>query len=135
MYEYNYEILDWSRRMNWIRFVFNNLQIVVRVIDVKYLLCVSFSVNRGFGFITFADPASVDKVLAQGNHELDGKKVSIRNYCTTKNIFLEIEEPRNAKYFYLCIFFITYSYINVRSRMYTNISIPLKFFPFPIIAI
>lgn len=121
--------------MNWIRFVFNNLQIVVRVIDVKYLLCVSFSVNRGFGFITFADPASVDKVLAQGNHELDGKKVSIRNYCTTKNIFLEIEEPRNAKCFYLCIFFITYSYINVRSRMYTNISIPLKFFPFPIIAI
>jgi hypothetical protein len=30
---------------------------------------------RGFGFITFADPASVDKVLAQGSHELDGKKV------------------------------------------------------------
>lgn len=31
---------------------------------------------RGFGFITFGDPASVDKVLAQGTHELDGKKVS-----------------------------------------------------------
>ncbi|XP_043272061.1 RNA-binding protein Musashi homolog Rbp6 isoform X3 [Venturia canescens] len=30
---------------------------------------------RGFGFITFADPASVDKVLSQGNHELDGKKI------------------------------------------------------------
>jgi RNA-binding protein Musashi len=30
---------------------------------------------RGFGFITFTDPASVDKVLAQGTHELDGKKV------------------------------------------------------------
>lgn len=32
---------------------------------------------RGFGFITFGDPSSVDKVLAQGTHELDGKKVSI----------------------------------------------------------
>ncbi|KAH1000113.1 hypothetical protein HUJ04_000041 [Dendroctonus ponderosae] len=31
---------------------------------------------RGFGFITFTDPSSVDKVLAQGTHELDGKKVS-----------------------------------------------------------
>lgn len=31
--------------------------------------------SRGFGFITFADPGSVDKVLAQGTHELDGKKI------------------------------------------------------------
>ncbi|CAK1552185.1 unnamed protein product [Leptosia nina] len=31
--------------------------------------------SRGFGFITFGDPASVDKVLAQGTHELDGKKI------------------------------------------------------------
>lgn len=30
---------------------------------------------RGFGFITFADPASVDKVLAQESHDLDGKKI------------------------------------------------------------
>lgn len=39
----------------------------------KYL-CFDF---RGFGFITFADPASVDKVLAQEQHELDGKKVEM----------------------------------------------------------
>ncbi|GIY85278.1 hypothetical protein CEXT_384341 [Caerostris extrusa] len=31
----------------------------------------------GFGFVTFADPTSVDKVLASGTHELDGKKVSL----------------------------------------------------------
>lgn len=37
-----------------------------------------FYIFRGFGFITFGDPSSVDKVLAQGIHELDGKKVSCR---------------------------------------------------------
>lgn len=31
--------------------------------------------SRGFGFVTFADPSSVDKVLAAGPHELDGKKI------------------------------------------------------------
>ena len=33
--------------------------------------------SRGFGFVTFSDPNSVDKVLAAGSHELDGKKVSL----------------------------------------------------------
>lgn len=31
--------------------------------------------SRGFGFITFRDPASVEKVLAQATHELDQKKI------------------------------------------------------------
>ena len=31
--------------------------------------------SRGFGFVTFSDPNSVDKVLAHGLHDLDGKKV------------------------------------------------------------
>ncbi|CAA84667.2 RNA-binding protein Musashi homolog 1 [Caenorhabditis elegans] len=30
---------------------------------------------RGFGFITFVDPSSVDKVLNNREHELDGKKI------------------------------------------------------------
>lgn len=37
-------------------------------------------IHRGFGFITFDDPSSVDKVLAHGTHELDGKKVSIKMF-------------------------------------------------------
>ncbi|ELT93572.1 hypothetical protein CAPTEDRAFT_180669 [Capitella teleta] len=31
--------------------------------------------SRGFGFVTFSDPASVDKVLANGPHELDSKVI------------------------------------------------------------
>ncbi|KAG5883772.1 hypothetical protein JTB14_031998 [Gonioctena quinquepunctata] len=38
-------------------------------------MAVPISTPRGFGFITFTDPGSVDKVLAQGTHELDGKKI------------------------------------------------------------
>ena len=46
------------------------------------LILISFSFSlflassRGFGFVTFSDPNAVDKVLAHGTHDLDGKKVS-----------------------------------------------------------
>lgn len=31
--------------------------------------------SRGFGFVTYVDPGSMDKVLADGPHNIDGKKV------------------------------------------------------------
>ena len=34
-----------------------------------------FRRSRGFGFITFSDPASVEKVLSFSVHQLDGKNV------------------------------------------------------------
>lgn len=46
-----------------------------RLMAAKPFLSISSFPRRGFGFITFGDPSSVDKVLAQGTHELDGKKV------------------------------------------------------------
>ena len=32
--------------------------------------------SRGFGFVMFVNDASIDAVVAQGGHELDGKAVS-----------------------------------------------------------
>ena len=42
--------------------------------DNNETLLVMFS-YRGFGFVTFVDPAIVDKVVSS-SHELDNKKVS-----------------------------------------------------------
>ncbi|XP_055433523.1 RNA-binding protein Musashi homolog 2 isoform X1 [Bubalus kerabau] len=48
--------------------------------------------SRGFGFVTFADPASVDKVLGQPHHELDSKtidpKVAFPRRAQPKGTFL-----------------------------------------------
>lgn len=33
--------------------------------------------SRGFGFVTFSDPANVSLVLQNGPHQLDGRTVSI----------------------------------------------------------
>ena len=35
----------------------------------------SFQRSRGFGFISFTNPDSVDRVLAVSSHILDGKKI------------------------------------------------------------
>jgi RNA-binding protein Musashi len=35
--------------------------------------------SRGFGFVTFSAPSTVDRVLAEKNHELDGKKKLTRS--------------------------------------------------------
>uniref|UniRef100_A0A915DKY8 RRM domain-containing protein n=1 Tax=Ditylenchus dipsaci TaxID=166011 RepID=A0A915DKY8_9BILA len=48
---------------------------------------------RGFGFITFADPSSVDKVLADEVHELDGKKID------PKVAFPKRTQPKTKKVF------------------------------------
>ena len=32
---------------------------------------------RGFGFVTFAEPASVQAVLTDGPHDIDNKKVDV----------------------------------------------------------
>ncbi|CAF4774720.1 unnamed protein product [Pieris macdunnoughi] len=56
--------------------VIPNLIICVFHVEFRNYQEYLFVAEWGFGFITFGDPASVDKVLAQGTHELDGKKVS-----------------------------------------------------------
>ena len=35
--------------------------------------------SRGFGFVTFAEPVNVQRVLADGPHELDGRTVRTRD--------------------------------------------------------
>ena len=40
--------------------------------------------NRGFGFVTFANAASVSKVLGQAEHFIDNKRVDPKQ-ATTKN--------------------------------------------------
>ncbi|XP_037068203.1 RNA-binding protein Musashi homolog 2-like isoform X2 [Pollicipes pollicipes] len=45
------------------------------ILDVMVLKDPATNRNRGFGFVTFADLESVNKVLSQEEHMLDGKKI------------------------------------------------------------
>jgi len=47
------------------------------VIDCVVMKNQSTGKSRGFGFVTFKDPAWVDAVLAAGPHLLDGRQVCI----------------------------------------------------------
>ena len=43
---------------------------------------------RGFGFVTFADPESIEKVLKVGRHEIDEKMVRDKKSCIIVVIML-----------------------------------------------
>lgn len=45
------------------------------VIDAVVMKNTESSQSRGFGFVTFAEPNCVDKVLQKGTHLLDGRAV------------------------------------------------------------
>ncbi|XP_041977528.1 RNA-binding protein Musashi homolog Rbp6 isoform X3 [Aricia agestis] len=64
--------LSWQTSPESLRDYFNKFGEITEVMVMKDP---TTRRSRGFGFITFTDPASVDKVLAQGTHELDGKKI------------------------------------------------------------
>ncbi|XP_045785276.1 RNA-binding protein Musashi homolog Rbp6 isoform X3 [Maniola jurtina] len=64
--------LSWQTSPESLRDYFNKFGEITEVMVMKDP---TTRRSRGFGFITFSDPASVDKVLAQATHELDGKKI------------------------------------------------------------
>ncbi|XP_032513958.1 RNA-binding protein Musashi homolog Rbp6 isoform X2 [Danaus plexippus] len=64
--------LSWQTSPESLRDYFNKFGEITEVMVMKDP---TTRRSRGFGFITFGDPASVDKVLAQPTHELDGKKI------------------------------------------------------------
>lgn len=41
--------------------------------------------SRGFGFITYADPACVDRALAQPSHVLDSRRVRYTSFHFAKS--------------------------------------------------
>ena len=57
---------------------------VVVVVVAAVAVAVVEQRSRGFGFITFAEAGSVDRVLAVAAHTLDGKKIDPK-HATPKN--------------------------------------------------
>jgi len=54
--------------------------------------------SRGFGFVTFADSSSVDKLLEAGEHVIDGKKLDIKIAVPRDEIGrTEATDPKNRR--------------------------------------
>ncbi|XKL69018.1 hypothetical protein PGB90_006787 [Kerria lacca] len=64
------------------------------VIDSIVMKNTESSQSRGFGFVTFADPNSVNKVLNKGTHLLDGRAIDPKP-CSTK---AAIKSKKNSQY-------------------------------------
>ena len=56
------------------------MQVFGEIDDCMIMKDMTTGRSRGFGFLTFKDPASIDKVL-ETDHYIDGKKVCARFYC------------------------------------------------------
>ncbi|KYN39599.1 RNA-binding protein Musashi like protein Rbp6 [Trachymyrmex septentrionalis] len=73
--------LSWQTSSEKLREYFNMFGTVTDVLIMKDPMTQR---SRGFGFITFAEPGSVDKVLKCPIHTLDGKKIDPK-HATPKN--------------------------------------------------
>ena len=50
--------------------------------------------SRGFGFVTFSDPANVDTVIARCPHTLDGRTIDPKS-CNPRSM----QKPKRSNYF------------------------------------
>jgi len=57
------------------------------VIDCVVMKNPATGKSRGFGFVTFKDPACVDTVLSSGPHVLDDRQVRLYNYLKKVTIY------------------------------------------------
>ena len=49
--------------------------------------------SRGFGFVTFSDPANVDSVIASCPHTLDGRTIDPKS-CNPRSM----QKPKRSNY-------------------------------------
>lgn len=69
----------------------NYKTVKVTQLSLRFIIIIiisSFVLHRGFGFITFKEANSVDKVLAKDVHTLDDKQVRTRKKNTRSVNFL-----------------------------------------------